>query len=58
MNWNLLLSISALATAGIFLGNRLQKHISSERLRKTFGWFILLIGVFILAAELSYSVRL
>jgi uncharacterized protein len=53
MDWPFLLSITALAIAGIFIGNQLQKKISAVRLRKSFGWFILIMGVYILVRELT-----
>lgn len=51
MDWNLLLTITALAAAGILIGSKLQKKISAEKLRKAFGWFILVVGVLILMRE-------
>lgn len=54
MNWSLLLFISALAVAGFFLGNWINKKISGERLKKGFGWFVLLMGLYIIARELFF----
>lgn len=51
MDWQLLLSITALATLGIFIGNRLSHAVSSTKLRKSFGWLVLLIGIWILIKE-------
>jgi len=51
MNWQLLLTVSALATGGILIGNRLQKKIDSGKLRKTFGWFTLAMGLAIFVTE-------
>ncbi|MCX8020285.1 MAG: sulfite exporter TauE/SafE family protein [Chitinophagaceae bacterium] len=55
MDWPLLLSITALAIAGIFLGNHLSKKISSGRLKKVFGWFVLVMGIYILIKEIFFS---
>jgi uncharacterized protein len=52
MNWKLLLTITALAIAGIFLGNWLSHKVSGEKLKKGFGWFVLVMGVYIIAKEL------
>lgn len=52
MDWTLLLSVSALAIAGIFLGNRLSRNIDSNKLKKGFGWFVLVMGIYILIKEL------
>jgi uncharacterized membrane protein YfcA len=55
MDWTFLLLITALAIIGILIGNLLQKKISSARLRKMFGWFILVMGIFILSKELWFQ---
>lgn len=55
MNWSFLLSITALATFGIFIGNRLTHHIGGAQLRKGFGWFTLVIGLWILYNEIYLS---
>lgn len=49
--WAFLLSITALAVGGILIGNRLSKLISANRLRMGFGWFILIMGTWILVKE-------
>jgi uncharacterized protein len=51
MDWQLLLSISAIAIAGIFIGNYFCKIIDGEKLKKGFGWFVLIMGVYILTKE-------
>ncbi|NBT16824.1 MAG: sulfite exporter TauE/SafE family protein, partial [Chitinophagia bacterium] len=52
MDWSLLLSITALAIVGIFIGNSLSKKISAESLKKGFGWFVLIMGIYIIIKEL------
>ncbi|HEY9049316.1 MAG TPA: sulfite exporter TauE/SafE family protein [Ohtaekwangia sp.] len=52
MNWPFLLSITALAVIGILIGNKLSGAISSIKLRKSFGWFVLVMGCWILIREL------
>lgn len=52
MDWRFLLSITALAICGILVGNKIQKKISSLKLRKAFGWFVLVMGAYILIREL------
>ncbi len=52
MDWNLLLTISAIAIAGIFLGNYLSLKIDGAKLKKGFGWFVLVMGLYIIAKEL------
>ena len=57
VDWNFLLSLSALAVLGIILGNGLQKKIAADKLRKFFAWFILLVGTGIMLQELTASFR-
>jgi len=53
MDWPFLLTITGLAVIGILVGNLLSRKISSARLRKAFGWFILVMGCWILVRELA-----
>lgn len=52
MDWNLLLLFSLCSVIGIFIGNYLSKKISGERLKKGFGWFVLVMGGYIIVKEL------
>lgn len=52
MNWTLLITVSTIAIAGIFLGNYLSLKIDGARLKKGFGWFVLVMGVYIIIKEL------
>jgi uncharacterized protein len=47
-----LLSFTAIAVLGIFVGMALSDKIPGQALKKGFGWFVLLIGLFILIHEL------
>lgn len=51
LDWMLLLSVTALAIAGIFMGNRMSRQVDSEKLKKAFGWFVLIMGIYILGRE-------
>jgi uncharacterized membrane protein YfcA len=51
IDWQFLLSITALAIAGILIGHRLSAYLSAGRLRNGFGWFVLITGVYILVRE-------
>ena len=55
MEWKFLLTITALAVAGILIGNKLQRRISSTHLRKAFGWFILFMGSYIFIKEMFFQ---
>lgn len=55
MDWKLLLLVTALAIAGIFLGNSMSKKVSPEKLKKGFGWFVLVMGIYIIVKELFFG---
>ena len=57
MEWKFLLSLTGLAIIGIFIGNKLQKKIPSERLRRYFGWLTFMMGIWILYKELMISIH-
>ncbi len=52
MDWSLLLTVTALAVGGIFIGNAMSKRVSGEKLKVGFGWFVLVMGVYILVKEI------
>lgn len=52
LDWTLLGTVTALAIGGIFLGNRLSRSIDGDKLKKAFGWFVLVMGIYILIKEL------
>ena len=52
IDWNFLLFFSALSVVGIFIGQFLGQRIKGERLKQLFGWFVLIMGGFILYKEL------
>lgn len=52
LNWKLLLIVTAAAIAGIFLGNAINKKIQGEKLKKGFGWFVLIMGIYIIIKEI------
>ena len=51
MDWQFLFVITGLAVAGILVGNKLSHKVSSTQLRKSFGWFVLIMGCWILIQE-------
>lgn len=55
INYTLLISLTIIATGGILIGTFILKKISSDRLKPTFGWFVLIVGLFILFNELTHS---
>ena len=51
INWNLLLLVTTLAIAGIFIGNTIGSKIPADKLKKGFGWFVLVMGIYIIFKE-------
>lgn len=51
INWNFLLLFSAIAVVGILAGSRFSKKVSNDKLKPIFGWFILVMGVYIIIKE-------
>lgn len=51
-DWNFLLKVTAIAIGGIFIGSELGKTIPGSKLKKGFGWFVLIMGIWILIREL------
>lgn len=55
MDWTLLAVVTILAVVGIFVGNQLSKKIDGGALKKGFGWFVLIMGMYIIIKELAFS---
>ncbi len=53
IDWPFLLIFSALSVVGIFIGVYLNKFIDGSKLKKGFGWFVLIMGIYIVYKELS-----
>lgn len=51
IDWTFLMVISALAIVGIFIGGALSKKIDGEKLKPAFGWFVLVMGIYIVFKE-------
>lgn len=57
MDWVLLLKITGISIIGILIGSMVGKKIDGQFLKKGFGWFVLLMGIYILFHELTGWVR-
>jgi uncharacterized membrane protein YfcA len=55
MDWKLLLSVTALAIIGLFIGNSFNRKINPNSLKKGFGWFVLVMGIYIIIKELFFK---
>lgn len=52
LDWNLLLTFTACSILGVFIGSFLSKKIDGNKLKTSFGWFVLAMGVYIITKEL------
>jgi hypothetical protein len=50
-----MLLFASFATVGIIAGTVISKHISNEKLKPAFGWFVLAMGIYIISKELIFS---
>lgn len=52
IDWKMLLVFTGLSIVGIFIGSSLSKKINEKVLKKGFGWFVLIMGIYIIGKEL------
>jgi uncharacterized protein len=55
MDLILLGSVTGLAIIGIFLGSALSKKVDGDKLKKGFGWFVLIMGIDIIFNQLFFG---
>jgi len=55
INWRFLGIITLIAVAGIFIGGAIAKKIHGDHLKKGFGWFVLVMGIYIIIKELFFK---
>ncbi|WP_417235708.1 sulfite exporter TauE/SafE family protein [Arthrobacter sp.] len=58
IDWPLTLAVTAAAIIGSLVGARLTSKIPEQKLRRGFGYFVLAMGVFVLAQELPHPAGL
>lgn len=56
MDWTFLSVFTGLSVVGIFIGIYLNKFIDGKKLKKGFGWFVLIMGVYIVLKETVFHV--
>ena len=49
LDWKTLLLVTALGIAGSVVGSRLARRLPQDKLKKWFGWFLVVMGIYILA---------
>jgi len=52
VDWMFLVIFSMFSVSGIFVGNYLSQYISGKKLKPVFGWFILVMGIYIIVKEI------
>ncbi|MDW8272976.1 MAG: sulfite exporter TauE/SafE family protein [Chitinophagales bacterium] len=55
IDWKFLLLISTFAVVGIFIGSSLSKKIDGNKLKPAFGWFVLVMGIYIIIKETVFK---
>ncbi|MDG4717042.1 sulfite exporter TauE/SafE family protein [Winogradskyella marincola] len=53
IDWTFLLIFTFISVLGIFLGIYLSNFIEGKKLKKGFGWFVLIMGIYIIYKELT-----
>lgn len=53
IDWFMLLLFTSISVAGIFIGSYISNGIDGKKLKTSFGWFVLIMGVYIIIKELS-----
>jgi uncharacterized membrane protein YfcA len=54
IDWQFLITISVFAIIGIFIGTAISKKIDGAKLKPAFGWFVLIMGIYIIIKELFF----
>ena len=52
IDWKFLSIITTIAIAGVFAGGFFNQKVNPDKLKKGFGWFVLIMGIYILTREL------
>jgi uncharacterized protein len=52
VDWKLLTTITLIAITGVFIGTYFNRQVNSQKLKKGFGWFILVMAMYIIVKEI------
>lgn len=55
INWQFLLIFTAISVVGMLIGIALSKKIDGKKLKPIFGWFVLIMGIYIILKEFLFS---
>jgi uncharacterized membrane protein YfcA len=53
IDWNFLLTFTSISVVGMFIGIYLNKFIDGKKLKKGFGWFVFIMGIYIIIKEFT-----
>lgn len=51
INFQFMIVVSFIAIGGIFIGSYISKYIESRKLKSGFGWFVLVMGIYVIFNE-------
>lgn len=52
IDWIFLIVFSVLSIVGVFIGLYLNRFVDGKKLKKSFGWFVLIMGIYIVLKEI------
>ncbi len=55
IDWPFLALFTGFSIAGIFLGSWLAAYVNGNKLKKAFGWFVLAMGIYMIARETLFK---
>lgn len=55
INWMFLAIFSTISITGIFIGTFLSTKIHADKLKTSFGWFVLVMGIYIIIKEIFFA---
>lgn len=55
IEWPFLLMFTGSSIIGIFIGSCLAHYVHGERLKKAFGWFVLVMGIYMIFRETVFA---
>jgi hypothetical protein len=51
IDWTFLLIFTLFSVVGMFLGIYITRFVNADKLKKGFGWFVLVMGIYIILLE-------
>lgn len=55
IQWSFLLIITSIAMIGILIGSYISTKIDNKKLKPAFGWFVLIMGIYIIIKEVLFK---